>query len=437
MPLRFSPNRGAGAIALSAYVRGPTGSAATITVGTVTALAEGATPTVANSGTSSAAVFDFGIPRGAVPAIGFNFDTSTTDADPGAGDVRFNNATPASVTEIYFDNVDRDGNTVTAWLDSLDDSTSTSKGGLVVTPAASPSAKLFFTVSGSVVDGTGYRKVTVAHVAGTTLPSTGAHLAFEFARTGDVGTIGGSTGASDNRVLRADGVGGTTVQSSAVTIDDSGNVSGVGTITTSGGIELGNASDTTVARSGPGDVSVEGNAIYRAGGTDVPVADGGTGSSTAAGAATNLGLGTGDSPQFTGVNVGNASDTTVTRSAAGRIAVEGKDALLKGQTDDLSTAGYTSTSVSSGTKSSGTYTFDPTAGTVQHITNGGAFTLAPPSGHGSWMLDITNNASAGAITTSGWTQVDGSAFTTTNTHAFRCAMSVGNAGSYLTVKRMV
>ena len=43
---------------------------------------------------------------------------------------------------------------------------------------------------------------------------------------------------------------------------------------------------------------------------------------------TNLGLGTGDSPQFTAVNVGNASDTTVTRASAGVIAVEGSNVLM-------------------------------------------------------------------------------------------------------------
>ena len=53
------------------------------------------------------------------------------------------------------------------------------------------------------------------------------------------------------------------------------------------------------------------------------VANGGTGAGTAATAATNLGLGTGDSPQFTAVNIGHATDTTITRSAAGVIAVEG------------------------------------------------------------------------------------------------------------------
>jgi hypothetical protein len=53
-------------------------------------------------------------------------------------------------------------------------------------------------------------------------------------------------------------------------------------------IELGHASDTTLARSSAGNMSIEGNLVYRAGGTDVPVADGGTGASTAANARTNL-----------------------------------------------------------------------------------------------------------------------------------------------------
>jgi hypothetical protein len=47
-----------------------------------------------------------------------------------------------------------------------------------------------------------------------------------------------------------------------------------------------------------------------------------TAASAAAGA-TALGLGTGDSPQFTAINVGHASDTTVARYAAGIVGVEG------------------------------------------------------------------------------------------------------------------
>jgi surface protein len=44
--------------------QGPQGAAATIAVGTTSTLAPGSSATVANSGTSSAAVFDFGIPEG-------------------------------------------------------------------------------------------------------------------------------------------------------------------------------------------------------------------------------------------------------------------------------------------------------------------------------------------------------------------------------------
>lgn len=41
-------------------------------------------------------------------------------------------------------------------------------------------------------------------------------------------------------------------------------------------------------------------------------------------ARTSLGVGTADSPQFSGVNVGAASDTTISRDSAGKIAVEGR-----------------------------------------------------------------------------------------------------------------
>ena len=50
--------------------------------------------------------------------------------------------------------------------------------------------------------------------------------------------LGGSTGSTDNRILRSDGTGGATVQASAVTIDDSGNISGLGTISSTGAMQL-------------------------------------------------------------------------------------------------------------------------------------------------------------------------------------------------------
>lgn len=53
-------------------------------------------------------------------------------------------------------------------------------------------------------------------------------------------------------------------------------VTGALTTTT---LELGGATDATIARSGAGDITVEGNTVYRAGGTDVALIDGGTGAS--------------------------------------------------------------------------------------------------------------------------------------------------------------
>lgn len=66
--------------------KGDPGQAATITVGTVTTLPAGSSATVTNTGTSSAAVFDFGIPKGA--------------DGTGAGDMLKADYDPNSVVEL-------------------------------------------------------------------------------------------------------------------------------------------------------------------------------------------------------------------------------------------------------------------------------------------------------------------------------------------------
>ncbi|HNV61389.1 MAG TPA: hypothetical protein PKN54_00430, partial [Candidatus Cloacimonas acidaminovorans] len=57
-------------------------------------------------------------------------------------------------------------------------------------------------------------------------------------------------------------------------------------------------------------------------------------------ARTSLGLGTGDSPQFTGIELGHASDTTLSRSAAGVLAVEGVNLAKSTMGEDLTTNNY-------------------------------------------------------------------------------------------------
>jgi len=118
--------------------------------------------------------------------------------------------------------------------------------------------------------------------------------------------------------------------------------------------------------------------------------------------------------------------TTMTNSLA---------ACLKNNVADQTiTGGARVTSLDLGTPSAAsTVTLDPGDRPLQHLTNNAAFTLAPGSNAGIITLDITNGASAGAITTSGFTKVVG-AFTTTNAHKFRCSVSVGNAGSLLSIQ---
>ena len=80
--------------------------------------------------------------------------------------------------------------------------------------------------------------------------------------------------------------------------------------------------------------------------------------------------------------------------------------------------GTQTTAYDAGTKSSGTFTPDPKLGTLQTAVNGGAHTLAPPSADCTMIIQYTNDASAGAITTSGFTIVDGDPNTTTNGNDF-------------------
>lgn len=131
---------------------------------------------------------------GPVIAPKFTFSTTTTDSDPGAGNLRFNNATIGSVTSLFFDNLDALGNSATAWLDTFDDSTNSAlRGTLTFVNVNSPLDVIIFNVTGAVTDGTGYRKVVVTYVQGS-LPINGVTLGVTFARTGNKGSDGAGSG---------------------------------------------------------------------------------------------------------------------------------------------------------------------------------------------------------------------------------------------------
>lgn len=100
------------------------------------------------------------------------------------------------------------------------------------------------------------------------------------------------------------------------------------------------------------------------------------------------------------------------------------------------TGGFTATSYSNGTISSGTLTPSGLNGNFQHYTANGAHTLAPPSTTASIILECLNGASAGAITTSGFTKVTGDTYSTTNTYKFLFFITKSNSYSHLHIQAL-
>lgn len=135
------------------------------------------------------------------------------------------------------------------------------------------------------------------------------------------------------------------------------------------------------------------------------------------------------------VDVAPASARTFLGLAIGT-DVQAYDAdTLKADAADTLTAGFDVTSHNAGTKSSGTFTPAPASGNMQYAVNGGAHTLAPPSTDCTMVIQYTNNGSAGAITTSGFTRVDGS-FSTVNGEDFLCYITRVNGFSHLNIVKV-
>jgi hypothetical protein len=95
-----------------------------------------------------------------------------------------------------------------------------------------------------------------------------------------------------------------------------------------------------------------------------------------------------------------------------------------GTADQLLSGGANITSHSIGTVTSGTTTIDCGQSPLQYMTNGGASTIAAPSNDGSTIIFITNNASAGTITWSGFTEGANTGDTLTTVNGSKFSVSV-------------
>lgn len=125
----------------------------------------------------------------------------------------------------------------------------------LIDPVAA-AADVTFDPSGTGLSATDVQ-AALAELDASSVPSggtTGQVLAKASATDHDttwVDRIGGSTGSADNRLLRSDGTGGATLQASPVTVDDSGNMTGVGTLSTSAGITINSSQGMVVETTTP------------------------------------------------------------------------------------------------------------------------------------------------------------------------------------------
>ena len=127
--------------------------------------------------------------------FGLTFDTSTTMADPGVGELRLNNATLSSVTAIAIDDQSSDtGNPdFSAAVATWDDSSSTIKGLVKVSKANAPENFAQYQLT-SLTDNAGWTELAVTHVTSNGSFVSGDALRVDFSRTGDAGLSGNDGG---------------------------------------------------------------------------------------------------------------------------------------------------------------------------------------------------------------------------------------------------
>jgi hypothetical protein len=133
----------------------------------------------------------------------YTYSTTTTDSDPGSGIMRFNNATFASITQIFLDDNNFSGTDVQTWLATLDDSSSIIKGYVHVFKQTDPTVFRLFSLT-ATTEATGYWKLTVAPIITQGTWTNGDVMVVSFSRTGDKGDTGatGPEGAMAGNVVQ-------------------------------------------------------------------------------------------------------------------------------------------------------------------------------------------------------------------------------------------
>ena len=119
-------------------------------------------------------------------------------------------------------------NSATFASGAVDNATTQLSGGAVIVKDGGITASKLTTGSNGqlfIGNGTGFTKATLTAGSNVTITNGAGSITIASTASGGGGTIGGSTGITDEAVLVADGTGGSTLKASGITIT-SGNMSG-------------------------------------------------------------------------------------------------------------------------------------------------------------------------------------------------------------------
>ena len=183
-----------------------TGRVSTVSVSNVAVDGSGNSQDATVSFNDTTGALALGVPVGSTGATGstgsqgpdgvgglpYTFSTTTTDSDPGAGQIRLNNGTLGSVSQIYIDDsTAASGNPdVSAFILTWDDSTQTSdRGQVTITKKSAQQNFATYKISGASVDASGYVKLNCTHVVSNGSFSNSDAVLVSFVRTGNAGSL--------------------------------------------------------------------------------------------------------------------------------------------------------------------------------------------------------------------------------------------------------
>lgn len=155
---------------------------------------------------------------GAAAGVTYLFSSSVTDATPGDGYFKFNNASPASATQLFIDEDAFGLVSMAGYIQSWDDNGVIGNRGTVFIQQNDGQAYFLGTVTGSVTDAGNYDKVIVTPVAtfGTFVQDKKCSMLFTPRGAG--GDVVGPASSTTGRIARyADGTG-KLIEDSGVTI---------------------------------------------------------------------------------------------------------------------------------------------------------------------------------------------------------------------------